>query len=354
MQRNYSKVLWFVFFVGLSCVSCWATAASLHLLLSTWPKVLCYIVTIAFFIIASLGTKMIVDSVNQNIFLDHRGIRLLGGIVIVILFWLVCSMPTNTHTFFYRSVINNKVTTDIKTTKWYLKQIEENTKNTEQAQIKIDDLTNKVQIALGELEAEIKNEANPGFGSKSKEILRKIAALLDVDKIDPLSFKGTSKQDRDKLCDAYRVKIKLLEDNKIANLRAQIISPSESNIKEVKTIHKNLTLMEKYIADGTINLTHAEDVTGTNGVCDQLNEGYNAIKVNRNFINFSSAIDEAAYTADNPVTKVQRLISVFDVWKDYLRGEFKGYGFIFWIIMSVLVDLGAFICFDLAFRKTEY
>ena len=53
-------------------------------------------------------------------------------------------------------------------------------------------------------------------------------------------------------------------------------------------------------------------------------------------------------------SKVKRMISVFDVWEDFLKGEFNGHGFTFWIIISILVDIAAFIFFDLAFRKSEY
>ena len=314
---------------------------------------MCWIVTIGFFIIASLGTKMIVDSLNQNIYLEKRGMRLIGGIVLVIIFWLICSMPTNTHTFFYRTVINDKVTTDISTTRGYLGQIKNNTNNEEQAKLKVGELKNSVDVLLGELEAEIKNEANPGFGPKSKEILRKLAALLGVDKIEPLTFKGTSKQDREKLCDAYRTKIYILADSKAKNIIADIIRPNPDNIKEVKTIDNNLSLVKKYIGDGTIDLNDPKDVTGDNGVCDKLNEGYNAIKKNKPFVNFSSKADEATYTADNPVTKVKRMVSVFDVWKDFLNGEYSGHGFAFWIIISILVDIAAFIFFDMAFKKQE-
>ena len=212
---------------------------------------------------------------------------------------------------------------------------------------------NNVDILLGQLEAEIKNEANPGFGPKSKDILRQFASLLGVDKIVPLSFRGTSKQDREKLCDAYRTKIYLLADSKANNIMAHILSPNPENLKEVKTIDENLTLVKKYISDGTIDINNPEDMTGNNGVCEKLNEGYNSIKKNRDFVNFSSKSEEETYTADNPVTKVKRMISVFDVWEDFLNGQFAGHGFSFWIIISILVDISAFIFFDLAFRKQE-
>ena len=77
-QNNYLKIVWIAAFVAFAGVSCWATAESLHMLLSSWPKIMCWIVTVGFFIIASFGTKMIVDSLNQNIYIDKRGLRLIG------------------------------------------------------------------------------------------------------------------------------------------------------------------------------------------------------------------------------------------------------------------------------------
>lgn len=349
-QKNYLKLIWMVAFIAFAAVSCWATAESLHLLLSSWPLAMCWVVTVGFFIIASLGTKMIVDSLNQDIYLEKRGLRLVGGIVIVLIFWLICSMPTNTHTFFYRTVINDKVNTDISTTRGYLSQIKNNTNNKTQATVKVNELKNNVDVLLGELEAEIKNEVNPGFGPKSKEILRKFATLLEVDKVEPLSYKGTSKQDRDKLCDAYRTKIYILAENRATNIMAHILSPNSDNIKEVKRDDENLALVKKYIGDKTINLNDAEDVED---VCDKLNTAYNTVKKNSDFINFSSKTDEANYTADNPITKVKRMISVFNVWEDFMAGEYAGHGFMFWIIISILVDIAAFIFFDLAFKKRE-
>ena len=349
-QKNYLKLIWMVAFIAFAAVSCWATAESLHLLLSSWPLAMCWVVTVGFFIIASLGTKMIVDSLNQDIYLEKRGLRLVGGIVIVLIFWLICSMPTNTHTFFYRTVINDKVNTDISTTRGYLSQIKNNTNNKTQATVKVNELKNNVDVLLGELEAEIKNEVNPGFGPKSKEILRKFATLLEVDKVEPLSYKGTSKQDRDKLCDAYRTKIYILAENRATNIMAHILSPNSDNIKEVKRDDENLALVKKYIGDKTINLNDAEDIEN---VCDKLNTAYNTVKKNSDFINFSSKTDEANYTADNPITKVKRMISVFDVWEDFMAGEYAGHGFMFWIIISILVDIAAFIFFDLAFKKRE-
>lgn len=350
-QTNYLKLFSLIAFLAFATISCWATAESLHLLLPNLPKIVCWVITIGFFFIASWGSKMIVDSLNQNIYLEKRGLRLVFGIFILIIFWLICSMPTNTHTFFYRNVIGDKVNTDIAITRGYLGQIKNNTKNKDQATLKINELENDIKILLGELEAEIKVETLPGFGKKSKEILRKIADKLGVAKIEPLSHKGVSKQELIMLCDAYRKKIMTLTDTRKNNLISHILSPNPDNLKEAKIHDDNLALVKKYIDEGTIDLNEANDIKD---VCDKLNTGYNTVKKNRNFVNFASEYDEAKYTADNPVTEVKRTISVFDVWTDFLKGEYKGYGFTFWIIISILVDVAAFIFFDIAFKEREY
>ncbi|MCD8303101.1 MAG: hypothetical protein LUC44_08835 [Prevotellaceae bacterium] len=349
--KNYLKLVWLLGYIAFAAVSCWATAESLYMLLPSWPKVMCWVVTVGFFIVASIGTKMIVDSFNPNIYLEHRGMRLVGGIIIVLMFWLICSMPTNTHTFFYRNVISETVARDISTTQSYLRQIENNTYNKAQAELKVSELRNKVELKLGELEAEIKNEANPGDGPKSQEIRRELASLLNVPKIESLTYKSTTKQQREILCDAYRSKIYALLDNRISNIRNEILSPSPQIVKEAKTAGKNLVELKGFIDDGTVNLYNAKDITTQ--VCDKLNNGYNIIKLNSIFVNFNSVDDEKKYTDNDPVTRVKSLNSVFDVWCDYIKGEYNGQGFIYWILISILVDVAAFVFFDLAFRKTE-
>ena len=91
-QNKFLKLFSVLAFLAFAAVSCWATAESLHLLLPSFPLVMCWIVTIGFFFIASWGTKMIVDSLNQQIYMEKRGLNLIGGIFIVLVFWLICSL----------------------------------------------------------------------------------------------------------------------------------------------------------------------------------------------------------------------------------------------------------------------
>ena len=347
-QNKFLTIISILGFIAFAAVSCWATAESLHLLLPSWPQIMCWIVTIGFFVIASLGTKMIVDSLNQRIYLEKRGLHLIGGIIILLIFWVLCSTPTNTHTFFFRSVINDKITNDIATTQSYLNQIKSNEVNEAKINIKCLELRNKIEAKLGELKAEINNEANPGIGPKSQEIMKDFAELLGVAKIVPLSSKGTSVQDREKLYNAYREKIYILLENRLLILKKEMTPPNDNYMKQAEIDYKNLELVKKYIENGTLNIFDADDIKT---ICDKLNAGYVTIKAYPQFVDFKDAVDENIYMSSNPVTKVKRMISVFDVWKDFVEGEYAGHGFFFWIIISILVDVAAFIFFDIAFKR---
>ena len=350
-EKNYLKIVWVLAFVAFAAVSCWATAESLHLLLPSWPVIMCWIVTVGFFIIASWGTKMIADSLNQNIYMEKRGVNLIGGIIIVLIFWLLCSMPTNTHTFFYRNLIDQKVTTDIAVTQGYLSQIKDNTVTEARIQARCAEVENQINTKLQLLEAEIKNPLNPGNGPETEKILGEIAQILGVAKINKLSAKGNSVQERNVLYDAYRATILTMLENKKMNIVKEM-TPSNGNYRKVaEKDYKNLELTKQYIDGGQLSLTDADDVKT---VCNNLNQGYSTIKTYQQFVDFKNETDKEAYTAANPETKVSRLLSVYDVWVDFLAGKDSGgLAFVFWIVISILVDVAAFIFFDIAFKKTD-
>lgn len=312
---------------------------------------MCWVVSVGFFFIASWGTKLIVDSFNQKIHLENRGLRLIGGIIVLLIFWLACSMPTNTHTFFFRSLITDKVTSDIETTKGYLANIKNNIIVEEKIQDAQMKLQNSVDVKLAELQAEIMNDANPGFGPRSEEILRDFADILHVAKVDPLSFRGLSQQDRIRLCDEYRRKIYTLVETRKNIIRNEMTPTNDEYKKQAEKDYKNLELTKNYIEGKTLDVYNADDVQT---ICDRLNEGYSTIRKYSQFVNFKNANDERVYTAPNSVSKVKQLLSVFDVWKDFVNGEYEGQGFFFWVLMSILVDVAAFIFFDIAFKKSDY
>ena len=146
-------------------------------------------------------------------------------------------------------------------------------------------------MKLGELKAEIENDANPGFGPKAKNILRDFAEIFGVAKIEPLTFKGTSIQDRQKLYDAYRKKMYISMDAKKLNIIKEMTPANNNHQKQADKNYKNLELVKKYIEDGTLDLNNAEDIKS---VCDKLNEGYATIRTYKQFVDFKDETDQAA------------------------------------------------------------
>ena len=83
----------------------------------------------------------------------------------------------------------------------------------------------------------------------------------------------------------------------------------------------------------------------------ELKDGYNIIASNRTFVQFDNAGDEELYTKENAETRTKRMASVIDVFfVDFLKGRYPG-SFWYYVVLSVLVDIAAFIFFDIAFMK---
>lgn len=349
-ENKFLKIFGIIAFLAFAAVSCWATAESLHLLLSSWPVVMCWVVTIGFFFIASWGTKMIVDSLNQKIYLEKRGMRLLGGFIILLIFWLACSMPTNTHTFFYRQVVADVTTGDLATTKNYLTDIRDNRKTMSDYQLDVEKITREVNSKLIDLEAEIDNPSNIGDGPKAKKILYEISQILRCKPIETLSGTASSPKQRQDRKAAYRTIVQNQLESFVADLAKSANNKKSSDSKSAANAIKKITQMHEVITDmknqGDIDndkILQADVV---------MQEGYTIVKNNSGAVNFESG-DESIYTATPSVTKTHRLLSVFDVWKDFIAGKYAGHGFIFWVVISILVDVAAFIFFDIAFKKRE-
>ena len=296
---------------------------------------------------------MIVDSLNQNIYLEKRGLNLIGGLILLLVFWLICSMPTNTHTFFYRNCITDVTLDDLKNTEGYLNDIRDNTFAEEKFRIQCAELENKVHAKLEDLRKEIEGP-DPGDGSKAQNILVEISELLKCATINKIDGPTATKKQRTQLVNAYREKILKQLEIREAAIYLELVDE-----KKVAQAKKDATNDLKKVQSAIVGLNEMR----TNGVQDDatINEAngilkgaYSTIKNYSNMVVFKSDADKEAYTAENQVTKTTRLLSVIDTWIDFVNGKFAGRGFIFWIIVSILVDVAAFVFFDIAFKKSDY
>ena len=352
-QNKYLKIFSICGFIAFAAVSCWATAESLHLLLPALPLVLAWIITIGFFVIASIGSKLIVDSLNQNIYMEKRGLNLVGGLILLLVFWLICSMPTNTHTFFYRNCITDVTLDDLKNTESYLNDIRDNTFAEEKIRLQCADLENKVHAKLEDLRLEIEGPDH-GDGPKAQAILVEISELLKCAPITKIDGPTATKQQRTNLVNAYRDKI----DAQLQKRKAAIYLQNVDE-KKIAQAKKDASEDIKKVQNAIIGLNEMRNsgvqddatINTANGI---LKGAYSTVKNYSDMVMFKSDTDKEAYTADNQVTKTTRLLSVIDTWMDFIKGEYAGRGFIFWIIISILVDVAAFVFFDIAFKKSEY
>lgn len=352
-QKKYLKIGSIVFFLILAAYSCWATAHSLHLLMPKIPYVLVWGITIAFFIVASYATKMMTDSLNQNIYQENRKGKLIGGIILLVIFWLICSMPTNTHTFFYNQKIGDVVTQDINVTQGYLSQLSNRSVTAPEFY--------EVKKQVDELSVAMNNEFNgvPGKSSGQRgngryvmECMRNINNILGCDiPVDPRAnvYDVT-------ILNRYNTSI----TRELAKVQRNKYQTQDAGLAQ--DMNDDLDVM----ADTVKAMVNADDIDEeiikqTEGV---LQGAYALIKNNSSFVDFDldgnkvldekELADQELYTAQNLVTRTKRLLSVFDVWVDFLKGRYAGSGFLFWIVISILVDVAAFIFFDLAFKKEEY
>ena len=350
MNTNYWKIFTGLAFVAFAAISCWATAESLHFSLPSWPVIACWVISIGFFVVASIGTAMIVNSLNQNVFVENRGWKFVGGLLMALVFWLLCSMPTNTHTFFYRSDINGVVSEDLSKTENYLNQLANATIESEPIKKKKEDLSEKVHDKLTALRAEIMNPVNYGIGKKAREILDEIDNILHGEIDDNSVTTVTDPTKAEKMYNWYKEKIEAMLNSRLEQLDKEADNlQNKDYIPKAKTLIKELRTMRTDIEEGELDLFSAQNV---DVLTNKLDEAYGHIKAYQNFVIFN-AEDEALYTAENPVSKTQSMVSVFNVWKDFLHGKYRGHGLWYWVVIAILLDVAAFIFFDITFAKRD-
>lgn len=339
----------FIGFIILAAISCWATEHSFHLLIKWMPEPFVWGLTIAFFIVASYGTKMIVDALNKDLWIEHRRRTFWIGVVLVFIFWFLMSMPTNTHTFFYNHNIGNKVQEDLTNTSSYLEQIRSR-QNVDSAYYTIHNLVNdKFKLVEAEFNGTGGTMRN-GNGEYVRKLLGEINPILEKE-ISGSSIrfndeKWAWRSTDQKICTGYEnQKNRSLEQIKDQNYKVSRASAAEAadNIRKIGLMNDTIKTMVEL---GSI---HEDVITQAEGV---ILGGYTCIKNNQKYVVFDDSKDKMLYTAENLETNTKRMLSVIDVWIDFMKGKYP-ISFLFYVLLSILVDVAAFIFFDFAFKKRD-
>ena len=342
------KWLTFAGFLILAGISCWATEHSFHLLIKWMPEFMVWGLTIALFIVASYGTKLIFDSLDYDNYVDHRRGKFWTGVVLVILFWLLMSMPTNTHTFFYNHNIGNKVQDDIATTETYLQQISKR-QNVDSTFFKVRSVVDSIFREAEENFLGHKPPIPRGNGPYVKEEITKINDILEKE------LAGTAIPYNNAAYGTFNPAIitdygnhKLVSLERIKDKKYQVSTQAASEAREyIRQLDIMSDTIAKMVQNGDI---HESIITQTEGV---LQTSYACVKNNSNFVKFNSEEnDKEVYTAENIETRTKRMLSVIDVWIDFFHGKYP-ISFFWYILLSILVDVGAFLFFDFTFKNDD-
>jgi len=117
-EKSLFQKICAVAFLVFAIISCVATAQSLSLTLEMeipfWLSFsMMFIFAFGIYLLTSYCFKLVIDACNMDVYVDHRRRDFILGIFGVLLFWLVCSMPTNTHSLFYTKVVDKVIVTEL-------------------------------------------------------------------------------------------------------------------------------------------------------------------------------------------------------------------------------------------------
>lgn len=352
MSHQYlmnKKLLWFIGFVVVAAVSCWATASSFHLMMPSMPIIAVWAMTIVFFCLASYAVKLIMDAINPDFYVNHPTAQLWGGIALLVFTWIIISLPTNAHTFFYKLKIGDVVTGDLKTTKQYSEQLM-NRMVTDSAYFALEEEVNR-ELSQFQTEVVIGTEGQKGVDKHAIGHIEKINNLLPPNYRVPLpqTMPGRNERMNQAVANQWGVYV---SDN-LNKLKQEKYQAPEEAVRTAQKDVQNIITMEdtvhNLILTSRISNSEAEPlIKECEGV---LVVAYSNIKNNKDYVAFApDTKDESLYTAEILETKTTRFLNPYSVAADFFSGKIP-FAFIFWLILSILIDVSGFIFFYKATKK---
>lgn len=262
------------------------------------------------------------------------------------------SLPTNTHTLLYRASIKEIIRSDLTRTQGYLKGLKDNNLEIKKIEDRYKSKHDAVDAIILRLKAEIDNPSALGIGTRFETILVDLdGTLFEGDKgykkIQRVASVGTT---RSQWLDAINYYQRQAQEQ-LQLYRAKCNEEIEKikrmmGSKELDGLIKNCEL-----ALSDINKMDGVDNNIIKAATNDLGNGYSFIKANSQYIAFKDN-DKERYTRDGAMPEAKEMLSVPDVWKDYLiTNKYNGHGFIWWVLIALLVDLAGFIFFNFAFSK---
>lgn len=353
---NFFRIFAFIAFVALAGFSCFWTAESLFI----WqPSITIYgawLIAIVFFMVASICFGKLLKSLDKNEDfygkLFGRTGALLLALVGLVVFWLVVSLPTNTHTLLYRASIKNAITADLNRTQGYLQGLKDNNVEIKKIDQKYKSKNEAVDAIIIRLVAEIDNPSAIGIGHRFETILVELDRTLSVDANNPVKIQRVANVGSTRT--QWLAAINYYQQQAYDQLKLYR-SACDKEINEIKSTMGSKEL-DNLIKNNKIALSDINKMNGVNNDIVQaaigdLVNSYAYIKANAQYINFKEG-DKDRYTRDGAMPEAKEMLSVPDVWKDYLTTDkYNGHGFVWWVLIALLVDLAGFIFYNISFNS---
>lgn len=364
MRNLQVKTLFFWFaFLVLGFFSCYWTSESLRIWQPALGTAGSWLLAILFYVIASICFSMVLNAFNRDLdfygkFLN-RGASLFFGLIGLILFWLVCSMPTNTHTLLYHAEIRSAVAKDLKETISYLNSYVNNNTSINLINARYSNKQTEVDMIFSKMYSEMADPEAPGIGIRFKTLVVELNNALSS--INPNKKDGRSIQEvKDpghnlKQWNATFYQYKSQADN-ILSIYRRACDQEIDRIKESMK-SENLQNLITRCDKSDYEIEHMDGVNTSiiDNAEKNLTDAYAFIKAHPNMISFWTPEDSLRYCAENSQPQVRELKVVPQVWKDYLTTDrYDGHGFAWWILLSILVDIAGFIFYYLATKQKSF
>lgn len=329
-NNNFLKLGAVVLWLAVSIASCYLTVESFYLL-TGWSRWLLWIMASAFFVLSSVGMTFIYDSFNSNSDLrnDERTPCFVTGLLIVLAFWGIFSLPTNAHTLYLQENAIEVVKKDLTKAQKEL----DNLSNREIAIIDQDQKIKNVRTLLSDLEVEYLNPSRRGLGWRCDTIIARIENELSNTEEKFKIDKSRGRTAKESFEHIERQVENKLENSVIKDLTERLNISEEHQI-QMKATSRKINNLLKHIDKMNPSTAVEKSQKPLESACSLL-ETYTK---------------KAEHKFDN--TETAKLKNVYGVLFSWFKGDLKGQGFAIWFVISILIDLAGFLFATIAYRNT--
>lgn len=356
-------------FLIFAVISCIATAQSLCLTLELdvpfWVMfIIAFVFAFGLYLLTSYCFKLVIDSLNMDVYVEHRRRDFILGLCGVLLFWLVCSMPTNTHSLLYTKVVDTVVVAELDNQREVLEDEsqKQNQDLINERDQKINNLITRVNNLKQEFVDEVTHPDRVGFGDRAESHIRQIEAeIKTVDAgtiLKDIQLSGISRSRANDIAGRGQEQI----DSYLANEVNEIARDYENRIANNSLEKNKLEGLIDNIDRAKANLKdsskgHQERIKDARNT---LNSVYNLPDYRDEILDNVETLIVASegHTDSNvdkyKIYKTERLHNVFKMWSDYFSGRMSDLDFdmVYWIVISIIIDIAGLVFFAIAFRKT--